>query len=167
MKPLGKTARNWLFTFHILFVAIWIGTALFTILLRLFNHDMTSGDALYSLHILTNRSDYLILPSVAGVFITSLMISTLTEWGFFKFRWMIVVWIILLAQVIFGAAVLGPLSDNILAIAERDGLAALQNPIYTRDHTLLFFGGILQVLVLALVILIVKFKPWGRRQVQQ
>jgi hypothetical protein len=80
---------------------------------------------------------------------------------------MTVVWIILLAQLIFGAAVLGPLSENILAIAEREGLAALQNPIYTRDHTLLFIGGTLQVLVLALVILIVKFKPWGRRRVQQ
>jgi hypothetical protein len=167
MKPLGMTARNWLFTFHILFVAIWIGAALFTILIRLYNGAMQSDEALTTLHILSNKSDLLIIPSGLGVLITSLMIATMTKWGFFKFRWMTVVWIIFFANIIMGVVVLSPLKKNILAIAEMEGLAALQSPIYIRNHALLTIGGIIQVLLLALAILIVKLKPWGGKQVQQ
>src|SRR4030042_1319989 len=167
MKPLGMTARNWLFTFHILFVAIWIGAALFTILIRLYNGAMQSGEALITLHILSNKSDLLIIPSGLGVLITSLMIATMTKWGFFKFRWMTVVWIIFFANIIMGVVVLSPLKKNILAIAEMEGLAALQSPIYIKNHALLTIGGIIQVLLLALAILIVKLKPWGGKQVQQ
>jgi hypothetical protein len=164
MKPIGVKARNWLLTFHILSVSIWIGTAAFTILLRLFNHHMTSDEGLRLLHVLSNKSDQLIYPSVAGVLITSLMIATMTKWGFFKFRWMTVVWIIFFANILMGATVLSPLKKNILAIAELEGLAALQNPIYTRNHALLNLGGIIQVLLLAMGILLVKLKPWGRSQ---
>jgi hypothetical protein len=167
VKPLGMTARNWLFTFHILFVAIWIGAALFTILIRLYNGAMQSDEALTTLHILSNKSDLLIIPSGLGVLITSLIIATMTKWGFFKFRWMTVVWIIFFANIIMGVVVLSPLKKNILAIAEMEGLAALQSPIYIRNHALLTIGGIIQVLLLALAILIVKLKPWGGKQIQQ
>jgi hypothetical protein len=161
------TARNWLFTFHILFVAIWIGAALFTILIRLYNGAMQSDEALTTLHILSNKSDLLIIPSGLGVLITSLIIATMTKWGFFKFRWMTVVWIIFFANIIMGVVVLSPLKKNILAIAEMEGLAALQSPIYIRNHALLTIGGIIQFLLLAYAILIVKLKPWGGKQVQQ
>ena len=165
MKPIGTKARNWLLTFHILSVSVWIGTAAFTILLRLLNNQMTSAEGLRLLHILSNKSDQLIYPSVAGVLITSLMIATMTKWGFFRFRWMTVVWILFVANIVMGATVLSPLKKNILAIAEIEGLAALQNPIYTRNHALLTLGGITQVLLLAAGILIVKLKPWTRRKV--
>lgn len=165
-KYLNTSARNWLLTFHILFVSIWIGAALFTILIRLSNNAMQSNEALTTLHILSNKSDYLIIPSGLGVLITSLMIATLTKWGFFKFRWMTVVWIIFLFNIIIGATVLSPLKKNILAIAELEGLAALQDPIYVRNHALLTIGGLTQVLLLALAILIVKLKPWGRKRVK-
>ena len=165
-RYLGTTARNWLLTFHILFVSIWMGSALFTILIRLNNVSMGSDEALTTLHILSNKSDLLIIPSGLGVLVTSLMIATMTKWGFFKFRWMIVIWIFFLVNIIMGAAVLSPLKKNILAIAEREGLAALQNTIYIRNHALLTIGGITQVILLALATLIVKIKPWGRKRVQ-
>jgi hypothetical protein len=95
------------------------------------------------------------------------MIATMTKWGFFKFRWMTIVWIIFFANIIMGVVVLSPLKKNILAIAEMEGLAALQSPIYVRNHALLTIGGIIQVLLLALAILIVKLKPWGGKQIQQ
>ena len=165
-KYLGASARNWLLSFHILFVSIWLGTALFTILLRLNNRAMTSDEALRVLHNLSNKSDQLIYVSVLGVLITSLLIATLTKWGFFKFRWMVVVWIIFLANIIVGATVLSPFKKNIQEIAEISGLSALQNPVYVRNHALLTIGGISQVLLLFLAILLVKLKPWGKRQAQ-
>ena len=167
MKPIGTNARNWLFTFHILFVAIWIGAALSANLLLLSNDEMSTGDALYTLHLLIKKLDILIVPSGIGVLLTSILISTLTKWGFIKFKWMILLWIILLAQIIFGIVVMGPLTENTLAIAESEGLEALQNLAYSRDAAWLFIAGTLQVLVLAAGIWIVKFKPWGRREAGQ
>jgi hypothetical protein len=149
MKTLGKTGKNWLITFHILFVAIWIGTALFTILLRFNNRNMASDETLLALHVLSNKSDILIYISGIGVLITSIMIGTLTSWGFFRYPWMVAVWIIFLANLVMGAAVLGPLKKNILAFVESEGLGALQNSIYTRNHLILSLAGILQVLLLA------------------
>lgn len=165
MKPIGTNARNWLFTFHILFVAIWIGAALSANLLLLYNDQMSNAEALSTLHILIKKLDVLIVPSGIGVLITSLLISTLTKWGFFKFNWMIILWIVLLSQLIFGIVVLGPLTENTLALAESEGLAALQNLAYTRDSALLFVAGTVQVLVLAAAIWVIKFKPWGKREV--
>jgi hypothetical protein len=165
-KYLGTTSRNWLLTFHILFVSIWLGTALFTIIIRLYNHTMQSDETLIMLHSISNKSDYLIIPSGLGVLITSLMIAIMTKWGFFRFRWMVVVWMIFFANILMGIAVLSPLKKNILAIAEIEGLAALQNQIYIRNHAILTMGGIIQVLLLAFAILIVKLKPWGKRQVR-
>ena len=165
-KYLGTTARNWLLTIHILFVSIWLGSALFTILIRLNNNAMQSDEALTTLHILSNKSDLLIIPSGLGVLITSLMIATMTKWGFFKFRWMVVLWIIFIANILMGAIVLSPMKKNILAIAEIEGILALQNPLYIRNHAILTIGGIIQVLLLALATLIVKLKPWGKRRTQ-
>jgi hypothetical protein len=127
---------------------------------------MTSDESLRILHILSNKSDQLIYISVLGMLITSVMIATMTKWGFFKFRWITVVWIIFLANIIMGATVLSPMKKNILAIAEMEGLAALQNSIYVRNHALLTTGGIIQVLLLFFAIVIVKLKPWGKRRVQ-
>jgi hypothetical protein len=162
-KYLGTTARNWLLSFHILFVSIWMGAALFTILIRLDNNAMQSDEALTTLHILSNKSDLLIIPSGLGVLITSLMIAIMTKWGFFKFRWMTAVWIIFFVNIIMGAAVLSPLKKNILAIAEMEGLSALQNATYIRNHALLTIGGIFQVILLAMATIFVRLKPWGRQ----
>ena len=79
---------------------------------------------------------------------------------------MVVVWIIFIVNILMGALVLSPMKKNILAIAEIEGIRALQNPIYLRNHAILTTGGIIQVLLLALAILIVKLKPWGRRRTQ-
>jgi hypothetical protein len=166
-KYLGNTARNWLLTFHILFVSIWLGSALFTILIRLYNNAMQSDEALTTLHALSNKSDLLIIPSGLGVLVTSLMIAMMTKWGFFRFRWMIVIWIIFVLNILMGIVVLSPLKKSILAIAEFEGLSALQNPIYIRNHAILTIGGIVQVLLLAAAILIVELKPWGRRRIQR
>jgi hypothetical protein len=77
-----------------------------------------------------------------------------------------VIWIIFFANIIMGVAVLSPLKKNILAIAETEGLAVLQKPIYIKNHALLTIGGFIQVLLLAIAILIVKLKPWGQRRVR-
>jgi hypothetical protein len=165
MKPLGTKVKNWLFSFHILFVAIWIGAALAANIILLYNQAMSSDEALATLHLLIKKLDVIIIPAGIGVLLTSLLISWLTPWGFFKFRWIIVIWIILLAQIIFGIAVMGPLTENTLALAESLGLAALQDLAYSQGSIWLFVAGTVQVLVLAAVIWIVKFKPWGKRAV--
>jgi hypothetical protein len=147
MKPLEKNPQNWLLTFHIFFVAVWLGAALSANVLILFNKDMPNGEALAALHGIVKKLDILIVPSGIGVVLTSLIVSTMTKWGFTKFRWIIVLWVILIAQLVFGIVVLGPLTESLLSISLREGLAALENPVYIQDHTWLFVLGTVQVLV--------------------
>ena len=87
-KYLGNTARNWLLTFYILFLSIWLGSALFTILIRLYNQTMQSDETLTTLHILSNKSDMLIIPSGIGVLITAVMIATMTKCFFYSVEWL-------------------------------------------------------------------------------
>jgi len=162
MKTLGRTGRNWLLTFHVFLVSVWIGAALSSNLMLRFNTQMQSDEALLTLHVLVKKLDLLIIPSGVGVLLTSLLISTLTGWGFFKFRWHTVTWVLYFVLLASGIAVLGPLTDSLLAIARSEGIAALGNPVYTRDSTLLFIFGTIQVLGLWFLIWLVEFKPWGR-----
>jgi hypothetical protein len=126
MKTLRKTGQNWLKVFHIIFVAAWLGAALSANLLKLLNRQMPNGEALAALHLLVKKMDMLIIPSAIGVVVTSVLISLLTNWGFTIFRWITVLWIVLITQIVYGIVVLGPLTDSLLEMATSEGLLPLK-----------------------------------------
>ncbi len=99
-----------------------------------------------------------------GSLITGLLISLFTNWGFFKFRWVIFKWTATLAQIIFGTFWLGPWTDGATAIADLERGLALQNTTYLYDKQMAVIFGSVQLLLLLAQVLISAYKPWGKRE---
>jgi hypothetical protein len=87
---------------HLLFAFGWIigGIAL---CLLLFITYPQSGDELYMRSIILKIvDDYFIIGGAMGALITGLIYSVWTNWGFFRHRWIIVKWIMIILQIAFG-----------------------------------------------------------------
>jgi len=167
MKKLGIKGRSWLKGFHIFFACAWVGTGISMVLLSLADGHFHSGDEIYAVNAsIKLLDDYIIIPAAFGSLITGLLISLYTNWGFFKFNWVIFKWVATLAQIIFGTFWLGPWTNNATAIADLERGLALQNNTYLHDKQMVAIFGVIQVLLLIAQVLISAYKPWGRRGAQ-
>jgi hypothetical protein len=105
----------------------------------------------------------IIIPAATGAFLTGFLESWLTNWGFIRYRWVIVKWVVLIAAVLIGMLWLGPWASQMVLLTEVQGAGALDNPVYLQVrlmHTLLFT---VQTLALAALPFISVIKPWMNR----
>lgn len=167
MKKLGLKGKSWLKGFHIFFACAWVGAGISMLLLSLLDGHIQNGDELYAVNASIQLLDYyIIIPAALGSLITGLLISLFTNWGFFKFNWVIFKWVATVAQIIFGTFWLGPWTDGATAIADLERGLALQNTTYLYDKQMSAVFGSIQVLLLIAQVLISAYKPWGKRGVQ-
>jgi hypothetical protein len=101
--------------------------------------------------------------SAIGVLATGILLSVLTQWGLFRFYWIIVKEIISVLCIIVGVIISG-WNDEAISLTALQGLQALHYPLYLTDRTLMFVGIFFQLASLSGVIMISVFKPWGQRQ---
>lgn len=136
MKKLSRKGKGWLKSIHILFISAWVGSGISMLVINQF--DDTSNGVSPGINLLDN---YVIIPSAIGTLISGVLLCWLTNWGFLKYRWIIVKWISTVSQMLFGAFILGPAINSGIEIA-------------------LYFPILQQLLLIALVFVSV-FKPWG------
>jgi hypothetical protein len=164
MKKLGLTGKAWLKGIHISLACVWIGAAASMILLNFVRGHISTGDELWAVNASIKLiDDYLIIPSAIGCLITGILFSCFTNWGFFKFNWIIVKYVINIAAILFGTFFLGPWVNGMEAISEVERLAALQNTTYLGYQKMNLYFGSLQAFLLIVAAIISVFKPWGKR----
>ena len=165
MKKFSSNSRRWLLTFHVFFVSVWIGTAISMNLIILLKASSPSWEELYIFTLSVKLlDDFLIVPSTLGVLVTGLLISMITKWGFFKFYWVTVKWIITLALIISGIFCLLPWLNNMAAISNTQRQLFLQDFNYMHYRTMFLILGNIQVLVLVNMILLSMFKPGNKNR---
>jgi hypothetical protein len=136
-------------------------------LILLVNNNPPNGEALCAMHVILKQlANLLIVPSAIGVLLTSLLISTMTNWGFCKFHWITVSWIGTIALLFLGAVWLGPWTSKLVVISSTQGLMALSDPTYRYYRKMVLLFGTAQALALILVVWIKQFKPLGKRKAQ-
>ena len=148
--------------FHIFFSFGWIiGAAAMCVLIIITYPE--SGDELYMRsRILQIIDDYFIICGAFGALITGLIYSIWTNWGFFKHRWVIVKWIMIILQMLFGTFVLGPCINNNVIIADQLRDAALTNSTFLENIQTTQIFGTIQTILLVIVIVISVQKPWKK-----
>jgi len=166
MRKLNPTNRAWLKGIHILFISVWTGAA-FCMLLLQFATNPTSGDEMYA----TNSAiklidDFIVIPTAIGSLLTGLLISWLTPWGFFKWRWITLKWILTISVILFGTFALGPWLNGMTEISGAERAAALQNSTYTSYKQLLAAFSSPQILLLVGMVFLSVIKPWARKKKQ-
>ncbi|MTI84851.1 MAG: DUF2269 family protein [Firmicutes bacterium] len=163
MPKLSSGGQKALKSIHIFLVCAWIGAGVSMIVLGFAKEHITNGDELYAFNAsIKFIDDFVVIPAAIGTLLTGLLFSWLTNWGFFKFNWIIVKWVATVAQILFGTFFLGPWVNGSTTIADAERLQALQNQTYLYFSQMNKYFGILQVSLLVVVVFISVFKPWGK-----
>ena len=167
MKNLNAKQKQWLISLHVVFAAMWFGTALSMIAIALMNWNTANGDELYAINsVMKLLDDVVIIPSAFFSLLSGALICWLTIWGFFKHYWVIAKWVGTVTLIVTGSIWLGPWTNAMTAISAEDRLQALQNPLYVFDQKGVLIGAIIQTSCLLFIIAISFVKPWGKRNVK-
>ena len=164
MKTLGPNGMKALKILHILFGIMWIGGVMALVSIMLGSRpvgveqiNMAAQD-----HLIIDK--WFLIPGGFGIVFTSLAYSVLTKWGFFKFRWVTVKWILTVLLVIIGKAYMGILIERNMALAEGllTGIGSAERFYADVNHVVI--AGIIQLIGFFVVLILSVVKPWNKRK---
>ena len=162
MAYLKKNMRRTIVSLHVIFSALWTGAAL-SMIVVLFTKtpENVSGLLAYN-HANKLIDDWIIIGAGTGSFLTGLLLSWKTPWGFFKHWWVTVKLALTLILVMLGTIWLGKWTNGLVYMVQEQGIEVYSNRKYLDYQTLLQFWGSLQVGVLIVIYFISVFKPWKK-----
>jgi hypothetical protein len=164
MAPLNPTGRLWLKGFHIFATALWVGSGICLMAMNLIARPENG----YELHgvLLTLKliDDVVLIPSAIGSFLTGLLLSWLTPWGFFKWRWVTLKWVLTIALMVFGTFWMGPWLNEMEMIAASRPDDAFADPALLGDRLRLLITAVPMLLALLVMVFISVIKPWRRHR---
>jgi hypothetical protein len=163
-KPiLGRIGKQWLKSIHLIVSVIWLGAAISMNVLRFAWVPSTNGDLYAVDHSIAIIDNWVVVPAAWASLLTGLLESWLTTWGFFKYRWVAVKWIVTVAIMIYAPLFIANWDRNIEAISKTEGLLALQNPAYLQYRLFYTLSGIALIAALAFLSIISTLKPWMKK----
>jgi hypothetical protein len=169
-NQIGKisvTQRRWLLSAHLLFSAIMFGGAVAFLILSITAVNTSDEGVLKacytSMHVLAKTS---VRASTIGALVTGILLSVLTQWGLFKFYWIIAKQGFMLLAILLGPISMEFLTLRAVTITSSEGLNALNNPSFTVNNGLMWIGIIVQIVCVGGMFVISVFKPWGARKLK-
>lgn len=160
---LGRSGRQWLKSLHLIVSVIWLGAAISMNLLRYGWAPTASGDLYAVDHSIAVIDNLVVVPAAWLSLLTGLFESWFTSWGFFKFRWVTLKWILTVAIMIYAPLFISQWDRSIQAISKVEGLQALLDPTYIQYRSLYTWSGVGLIAILAFMSIISTIKPWTRR----
>lgn len=159
-----KQKNKWLIA-HILFIIIYFGGLLGTLLLALSTKFTDDRELIYAAHLYMQFFDwFFIIPGGMGSFITGIWLAVRTHWGITRHYWVLTKWIGNLAAILFGASFMRVwLHDNFAAMFSNP-VHPLRNPFYLSNRVMIFIGLGISFSILIFLVIISYFKPWGKRK---
>lgn len=162
MGRLTPTQNKWLRTVHMLSACLWGGGAFSMVLL----HSMfapVSGEALYGRDICLKIIDqYVVTAGALGCLISGIVFALTSTWGFFKFKWVIIKWVVNVGFIIFGYLFYMPWLEHMSELSGNAREMILQTPEYLSSQMLNEVTAFAIFGCLVLVVWISIFKPWGK-----
>ncbi len=160
MPTLKKQGLKILKMVHLLFVVMWIGGAI-ALTLVLFLVQPETGDELYmKMRILQVIDDLIIIPGALGNLLIGIVYGVWTKFGFFKQPWIIVKWVLTVAQILFGTFFLGPWVNENVRIADILRESAFADITFQHNLQMNAIWGTIQLTLLIFVLVISVQKPW-------
>lgn len=108
--------------------------------------------------------DFVIIASCGASALSGMLLSYKTPWGFFKWWWVATKLTITLLLLAVGAGYLGPWINRQELLVRGQGLAATSLPEFVFAKNAVNVLGTLQIGILAFILYLSIFKPWGKRQ---
>ena len=135
------------------------------LLLNLNNPAAVSEGMLYGLNTASHLIDFwiIVIFGVLGCLITGIFYGIFTSWGFFKYKWIILKWVIMAVALITATLFLGPSVESMLELSRELGTNALYSDAYLSVKTSHLFWSIVQMALYILMIALSVIKPFGKR----
>lgn len=155
-----KSTRTALRCVHITATSAWIGGGLCVLLLLHHGRQAGSSGELFALtSAITAIDDFLIKLSAGGTFASGLLLCIVSNWGFYRHRWIVVKGVLTLGAIGFGITCLAPWLGELSRITAADGLAVFDDLRYFRFYHRGATASIAQTMLLLLLVLISISKP--------
>lgn len=160
MKNLSLTPKKWLLSLHILFASIWFGITVAFFILSInvmMTHEVSIIKAYYTsllqLETTAGRA------SIIGTVTTGILLSVLTQWGLFKYMWVIAKEVLTLLSITLGFVYIyvWTIAGSKMIMPNEVSTAFMTN------HLQLLIGIGVQIFSLGSMFVISVFKPWGKR----
>ena len=165
---LSIAGKKIVLTMHIILVSIWLGTTI-TILTLLFMKNSLSPVS--NINVIDKSIfflfDTIVMNVSIAVALTGLVFSMFTKWGFLKFYWISIKWIILLILATVIMLFAGPVVNGMAALSDIFMDQARFNKEYHNYEYYTIVYTIVQILLLICVIYISVVKPWGQRKIKR
>jgi uncharacterized membrane protein len=159
-RALGPKSKQWLKGLHITFSVVWLGAAICMNVLR-FAWTPTSDGEIYAVNqMVVVLDEWVIIPSALGALATGALESWMTPWGFFRYRWVSIKWIVTVAVMLYAPLFQAQWAKEMAAISKLEGLMALQNPVYVQLWSRYAASGLLMILGLSALPIVSSVKPW-------
>jgi uncharacterized membrane protein len=164
MAKIGRKGRLWLRSFHIFFMVLWIGAVVSQVVILLFSGSAKSDGALQAFNAVPQILNILTGPGCLGTIVTGVLLSWLTPWGFFKHKWIIYTMVVVVLDLVVAQIFGEPVVNKMAALAEAEGLSALQNPEYVSAWNRLVILSSVTSLLLISAAFVSVIKPWRKRK---
>jgi hypothetical protein len=162
MNRLTSKQTKWLRVLHMISACLWGGGALSMVMLHCL-FTPVSGEALFGRDICLKLVDqYVVTSGALGCLLTGFLFAWKNGWGFFKFKWIVIKWIINLGFIIFGFAFYMPWLEHMSDLSANTGDLVLQTPEYLRSQSLNEISAFAVLGCLIFLVWVSVFKPWGK-----
>lgn len=164
-RLLGIRGRRVLLTLHVCIVSLWTGSLVAMLTLQAVKDGMTDGARLAALDLAMLRVHDTVAVNAAFVIVlTGLTFSLFTKWGAFRFWWVVLKWITVVALfllVIFGVI---PAVNRMAALSDTFREVAPTMPAYAGSVRAATLYLLVELALVVALITVSVFKPWGRRE---
>jgi len=155
--------RRALKSLHVALAGIWMGSAACLVLMAAPNGDRLGLGVGGATALATRIDDWVLVPAATLVLVTGVLYGLFTRWGFVRFDWVVVKWLGTLGSVAFGAFFLGPWIETMAARSAELGALAYTDASFEAARLRVFSFGLTQIFVLAALVAVSIYRPWGRR----
>ena len=151
MKKLGTKWVKALKILHVALAVMWAGGALSMMAVMLLTEVTDASSMLTRAQVLKAIDDYLIIVGANGCIVTGILYGALTNWGFFRHRWITAKWVLTVLMVASGTFLMGPCVNGNVLTSDAS--------VYQQNVEQTIFWGWVQIVLLIAVLVLSVWKP--------
>lgn len=165
MYKLKNKALKILKIIHLFGASCWFGGAISLLLLNMNNAVATSNNMLYGINMASHVIDMVVVVTfgVYGCILTGIIYGIFTNFGFFKYKWVKIKWLITIICFMSGWLFLGNYEHAMLELSRNANILMHKNMEYLaiRRHHLIL--SCVQIALLGTIFLVSVFKPGKKK----
>lgn len=159
---LSNTGKKILLAIHLVLISVWFGSLISMLVLHFVRTD---ANEIYIIdRIIFTIFDKIIMNISLAVALSGMMFSLFTKWGFFKFYWITIKWIILILLAVMLMFFAAPVTNGMAAISDILRAESPGNPDYQQYAQSALKYTVVQIIFLTFIIYLSVSKPWGTRK---